>query len=800
MKRLVIALSCLWSAFLMAQSTLPNNTGSSKYVVFAWNDLGMHCLNPTYDQAVILPPYNNVKAQVVQRGNPPVIVTSGLSVAYSILGNTTSANKASFGQFWANAYKLFGASPAIDHGLNLVDPMISNGLSGSMVVQGSRFAVDGIPVTPINDAGVWNPYQTGIITVKDGSGATVASTNIIVPTSDEINCAKCHGTTNPFRDIMQKHDAKFSTNLSSRSPVLCASCHGSPALGQTGPGSSGSYMSQAIHASHANRGASCYDCHPGATTKCNRSLAHTDSVGACTNCHGSMANVAATIIVKGRVPWADEPACTQCHTNVPGVDTGTTRFRDANGHGQMACVACHNSPHAMLPSREAGDSYTTIKYQGAKAAVKTIGSCGACHSSNHGDGYSDWNSEHGGSTPQVQSACSVCHTGFQNPTQANFPHQFQWNTRTATVGSGPVKNVPVVETALPGTGAPAITTQPQSRTVTAGQTATFSVVATGTAPIAYQWRRNGVAITGAIAASYTTPVTTLGDSGSVFVVILVNSVGTVTSAPATLTVQPSVVFPALTTQPASQTVTAGQSATFSVTASGTAPLAYQWRKNGSAIPGATGASYTTAATVASDSGSLFTVVVSNSAGSVTSSPATLTVRSAPRITTQPASQTVAAGQSATFSVTATGTAPITYQWRKNGVAIAGATAASYTTPATSFADNGAGFDVVLVNAVGTATSSSAAMTVLSPPQITTQPTSLSVQLRSTATFSVVATGTAPLSYQWFKNGVALAGATASTYSFVVARSDNNASIYVAVRNQLGAVNSNTVTLRLLKKE
>ena len=194
------------------------------------------------------------------------------------------------------------------------------------------------------------------------------------------------------------------------------------------------------------------------------------------------------------------------------------------------------------------------------------------------------------------------------------------------------------------------------------------------------------------------------------------------------------------------------------------------------------------------------MVVSNSAGSVTSSPATLTVRSAPRITTQPASQTVAAGQSATFSVTATGTAPITYQWRKNGVAIAGATAASYTTPATSFADNGSGFDVVLVNAVGTATSSSAAMTVLSPPQITTQPTSLSVQLRSTATFSVVATGTAPLSYQWFKNGVALAGATASTYSFVVARSDNNASIYVAVRNQLGAVNSNTVTLRLLKKE
>jgi hypothetical protein len=713
MKRLVIVLLCLWSAFLTAQSTLPNNTGSSKYVVFAWNDLGMHCLNPTYDQAVILPPYNNVKAQVVQRGNPPVIVTSGLTVAYSLLGNTTSANKANFGQFWANAYKLFGVSPALDHGLNLVDPTISNGLSGNMVVQGSLFAVDGIPVTPINDAGVWNPYQTGIITVKDGTGATVASTNIIVPTSDEINCAKCHGTTNPFGDIMQKHDAKFSTNLSSSSPVLCASCHGSPALGQTGPGSSGSYMSQAIHSSHANRGASCYDCHPGATTKCNRSLAHTDATGACTNCHGSMANVAATIIVKGRVPWANEPVCTQCHTNVPGVDTGTTRFRDAKGHGQMACVACHNSPHAMLPSREAGDSYTTIKYQGSKAAVKTIGSCGACHSSNHGDGFSEWGSEHGGSNPQVQSACSVCHTGFQNPIQANFPHQFQWNTRTATVGSGPVQNVPVVETPLPGTGAPAITTQPLSQTVTAGQSATFSVVATGTAPITYQWRKNGVAITGATAPSYTTPATTLADTGAVFVVVLTNSGGTVTSNPATLTVQASVVAPTLITQPASLTVAVGQTATFSVTASGTAPLTYQWRKNGSAITGATGASYTTPATVASDSGSLFTVVVRNGSGSVTSNSATLTV--------------------------------------------------------------------------------------LSPPRITTQPTSLTVQVRSTATFSVVATGTAPLSYQWYKNGVPVTGATAATYSFVTARSDNNASIYVRVRNQLGAVNSNTVTLQLARR-
>src|SRR2546422_2254966 len=86
------------------------------------------------------------------------------------------------------------------------------------------------------------------------------------------------------------------------------------------------------------------------------------------------------------------------------------------------------------------------------------------------------------------------------------------------------------------------------------------------------------------------------------------------------------------------------------------------------------------------------VVVSNSAGSVTSNAATLTVNAAvvpPSITTQPTSQTVTAGQSATFSVAASGTAPLSYQWRKNGTAISGATSASYTTPATTTADKGA---------------------------------------------------------------------------------------------------------------
>jgi hypothetical protein len=140
-------------------------------------------------------------------------------------------------------------------------------------------------------------------------------------------------------------------------------------------------------------------------------------------------------------------------------------------------------------------------------------------------------------------------------------------------------------------------------------------------------------------------------------------------------------------------------------------LGYQWRKNGADIPGATSSSYTTPATVAADNGSLFSVVVSNSAGSVTSNNATLTVRIPPTITTQPADQTVRAGQKARFSVVATGTPPLHYQWTKNGVNITGATKASYTTPRTTVEDNGALFAVTVSNLGGSVTSNNAILTV-----------------------------------------------------------------------------------------
>lgn len=401
-----------------------NISTSGDYVVFAWNDLGMHCLNPTYDSAVILPPYNTVFAQVVKRGNPPQIITKNLEVEYSIINNTKSYGKRDYGQFWDNCKKLFGIELAHDTGLNLEDPGIHNSLAGTMVNKGDHFVVNGIPVTPVDDNGVWNAYQVAEIKVKSDTGNILAQTRTTVPTSDEIHCDRCHGN-NAFIDILQKHDSEKRTKLISEKPVLCASCHGSPALGANEAGSSRKYLSQAIHGSHASRGAACMDCHPGTITKCSRSIAHTTEDGNCITCHGDMSKVASTIKSGERIPWVNEPKCATCHTNVAQVDTGDTLYRNAKGHGTIYCASCHSSPHAMVPSREDSDNYQAIQYQGK---ALSIGSCGVCHSNSKGEGASEFMEVHGGSNPETKNACYVCHTAVTANT-GSWPHSYQWKAR-----------------------------------------------------------------------------------------------------------------------------------------------------------------------------------------------------------------------------------------------------------------------------------------------------------------------------------------------------------------------------------
>ena len=260
--------------------------------------------------------------------------------------------------------------------------------------------------------------------------------------------------------------------------------------------------------------------------------------------------------------------------------------------------------------------------------------------------------------------------------------------------------------------------------------------ASGSGTLSYQWKKNGTDIpTNATSSSYTTPATSIADNGAKYSVSVSNSVGTVTSNTATLEVVAKAVAATITTQPADQSALTGQTATFLVKAAGTS-LSYQWKKNGADIPGATSSSYTTPATTLADNGTKYLVSVSNTEGQVTSSAATLTVSDtamAPAITTQPAAQSVTAGQTATFSVIATGTS-LKYQWKKGGTDIAGATASTYTTPATSMADSGAAYSVSVSNSEGSVTSNNATLTVTAAvvvpvvvaPAIDTQPAAQTV--------------------------------------------------------------------------
>ena len=343
---------------------------------------------------------------------------------------------------------------------------------------------------------------------------------------------------------------------------------------------------------------------------------------------------------------------------------------------------------------------------------------------------------------------------------------------------------------------PAITAQPAGITVTAGAAATFSVTATGTAPITYQWNLNGVSLGAtARAASYTTPVTTLAMNLNSYTVTVTNPLGSVTSSPAILTVDAA---PAITAQPVSLTVGAGATATFSVTATGNPAVAYQWNLNGVSLgAGATSASYTTPVTTLAMNLDSYTVTVSNTLGSVTSSAAVLTVNAGPAITVQPVGITVTAGATATFSVTATGNPAVTYQWNLGGVSLgAAARTASYTTAATTLAMNGNSYTVTVTNTLGSVTSAAAVLTVDAGPAITVQPVGVAVTAGATATFSVVATGNPAVAYQWNLNGVSL-GATARASSYTTAATTlgmNGDSYTVTVSNTLNSVTSSAAIL------
>ncbi|MCX6675596.1 MAG: immunoglobulin domain-containing protein, partial [Methanothrix sp.] len=293
--------------------------------------------------------------------------------------------------------------------------------------------------------------------------------------------------------------------------------------------------------------------------------------------------------------------------------------------------------------------------------------------------------------PQSQIVCEGQAIAFAVQAIGKEPFSYQWKKNGAEIYGAIANNYNIPSAGMDDAGTysvmvsngcgliesisarldvntkPSIQVQPKSQAVCENSAVALIVAATGTKPIAYQWKKNGAEIRGANANAYDIPRASVDDAGN-YSVTLSNICGLIESDIATLTVNS---MPSIQVQPTSQTICAGFDAAFSVEAAGSEPINYQWKKNGVEIEAASSRTFSIINARASDAGT-YSVLVSNSCGSVESEKVTLTIDSMPSIQVQPFSQETCAGSSITFSIEATGTQPLLYQWMKNGESISGA--------------------------------------------------------------------------------------------------------------------------------
>jgi hypothetical protein len=441
--------------------------GNSSYTLLAWNDLGMHCVDgKDYSVFSILPPFNNLHAQLVN-STTGLMVTSGITLTYEAAADVTgSINTYSVGSiaktnFWNWIVSLYGNLVGLSSLANNV------GLAGNTTpsltpkpmtfsAASNWFEAVGIPITPYDDNGNKNFYPMVKVVAKDASNNVLAVARVVLPVSDEMSCKSCHasGSSNAAKpaagwvnnssdqekdwkqNILRLHDEKqlgssqFTSALSllgfdirglyqtalAGKPILCASCHSTNALPNTGV-SGISPLTKAVHSKHAsvsdpvsgqpldaidNRTA-CYLCHPGSVTKCLRGAMGKakDTSGnmlmGCQSCHGKLSAVGSA----SRTGWLQEPTCQSCHhdgvretnaldasgnpliwsdtrfaTNAGAPMAGFNLYRFSKGHGNLQCEACHGATHAEYPSSHINDNLLSMDTQGHAG---TINECDSCH-------------------------------------------------------------------------------------------------------------------------------------------------------------------------------------------------------------------------------------------------------------------------------------------------------------------------------------------------------------------------------------------------------------------------------------
>ncbi len=419
-------------------------TTSSGYKVIGWNDLGMHCMDgQDYSVFAVLPPYNTIHAHVIDNQGTLLTSDTGYTVTYEAVQdpltstiNTTSAAKTNF---WQYAAKLGFGALLPDVGLKgYAMPGVNNTPQAmTFSTADNTWAATGIPILPYADAAA-APYPVNYfpmmrLKVKNSLGTVVATTDIVVPTSDEMTCSACHasgtGTAaaepaagwvnnpNPARDvklnILRKHDDRFqATQLfqaaasqvgystsgleatAATQPILCDNCHASNALSLAGV-TGVQPLTTAMHSLHANvvdpvtsqtldtstvRDA-CYRCHPGPKTQCLRGAMGTlkTSTGAnaieCQSCHGNLSNVA----VATRQGWLDEPNCQSCHTGTAVTNSGqiayTTVFSSPGVVRQAQDMTFATNPNT--PS----STLSLYRFSKGHGGLQ----CEACHGSTHAE-------------------------------------------------------------------------------------------------------------------------------------------------------------------------------------------------------------------------------------------------------------------------------------------------------------------------------------------------------------------------------------------------------------------------------
>ncbi len=507
-----------------APSVTPNPPPSDgQYQLIGWNDLGMHCMNESFANLAILPPYNTLWAQLIRTGPQPQVVTDNVVIEYHFRNNTTSAGKT---DFWQYANQLFGVSLPQDVGLT------GARLQGTMRAEGDHFIVEGVPLTPYEDGShTQQPYQLAELVAKDAStGQVLATTTFVAPVSTEMHCDDCHAdgmregiaTGNVETNILALHDREEGTNLMAQRPVLCANCHGSNALGMPGkpwiPN-----LSRAIHHKHAGGDdeggeggeggdcdddgipnsvdptdgceedgrslstmpagiaqatearAQCYQCHPGPQTKCLRGTMAAAGM-TCQDCHGSMNDVAN----KNRRPWIDLPRCGNCHGPQYAEEPGKL-YRQSKGHGGLYCESCHGSPHAILPSTEGRDNLQVTRLQGYPGILRE---CTVCHGSNvpAGPGPHGMANPHPTATPTPPPTA----TPTPPPPPTATPTPTSPPPATATPMPTATPTAPPQPTATPAAGQVQLWLDPAQRTVSPQATFTLDLKAQPEAIAGYE--------------------------------------------------------------------------------------------------------------------------------------------------------------------------------------------------------------------------------------------------------------------------------------------------------------------------